>query len=161
MKLIYNRVKENIFNEEVVIDAYSGAGLMSALVAQKAKSVYGVEIVEDATKNANILKVNNKINNLFNINGDASIEIPKLLSEIKKIDTIILDPPRKGVDAKLLETLLCVKPQKIIYVSCNPATLARDLKVLSSGYEIKEIQGYDMFPQTSHVETFVLLIKRV
>ncbi len=160
MVKIYSKVQENINNDDVVVDAYSGAGLMSALIAQKAGSVYGIEIVEEATKNANSLKIDNNIGNLININGDMNVELPKLLDKIKKIDTLVVDPPRKGMDTSVIETILRVKPEKVIYVSCNPATLARDLKEFLNDYQVKEIQPFDMFPQTAHVETFVLLSKK-
>jgi len=160
MNLIYQKVQNSISNNEVVVDAYSGAGLMSALIAKKAKHVYGIEIVEDATKNANTLKEVNQISNLTNINGDMNIELPRLLSKIKKIDVLVVDPPRKGIDNSVLETIMRMSPSKIIYVSCNPATLARDVKLLLEKYTVKEIQPYDMFPQTSHVETFVVLEKK-
>lgn len=161
MNKIYAKVIQNIDKNEVVIDAYSGAGLLSSLIAQKAKQVYGIEIVLDATKNANELKTMNKIANLININGDASVEVPKLINNIKENFTVVLDPPRKGADEKVLNSIILSKPSKIIYVSCNPASLARDLKILcDGGYELKEVCPFDMFPQTAHVETFVRLEKR-
>ena len=160
MEKIYRKVQSNINKNEIVVDAYSGAGLMSALLAQKAKEVYGIEIVPEATKNADALKRNNKISNLTNINGDMAVELPKLLSRVNKIDAMVLDPPRKGIENIVLETILKVLPEKIIYVSCNPATLARDISVLSSRYDLSEFEPYDMFPQTSHIETFALLSKK-
>jgi len=160
MTEIYKKVQCSIKKEDVVIDSYSGAGLLSSLIAQKAKHVYGVEIVKEATENANALKRNNNIDNLTNVNGDALIEVPKLIERLKKVDTIILDPPRKGADEKVLKTIVNALPDKIIYISCNPATLARDLKVLcESNYKIEEVEPFDMFPQTSHVETFVVCKK--
>lgn len=160
MTKIYSKVQSVIEKTDSVIDAYSGAGLMSALIAQKAKHVYGIEIVPDATKNADALKFRNNIKNLTNINGDISIILPKLVEEDKNIDVLVLDPPRKGIDEVVLNTILSVKPNKIIYVSCNPATLARDLKVLSEAYDMVEVEPYDMFPQTAHVETFALLERK-
>lgn len=157
MNLIYKKVQDNINKNDIVVDAYSGAGLMSALISQKAKQVYGIEIVKEATKNADWLKKENNILNLTNINGDMNIELPKLVAKIHEIDTLVVDPPRKGMDSSVLETILQAKPRKIIYVSCNPATLARDVKALSEKYEVKEVEPFDMFPQTSHVETFAIL----
>lgn len=159
MQKIYNEVLLNV-DDEVVVDAYSGAGLLSALISKKAKTVYGIEIVKEATKNADSLKKSNNIENLYNINGDVSQKLPMLINEIGNNFTLVLDPPRKGVDEKVVETIKGVMPKKILYVSCNPASLARDLKgICASGYKIEKIKPFDMFPQTSHVETFVILKK--
>lgn len=160
MKKLYSMVLDNISEGETVIDAYSGAGLMSALIAKKVKKVYGIEIVEEATKNANSLKKNNNIDNLTNINGDVSKILPLLTNEIDDKISLVLDPPRKGVDVKVIETILKVMPNKIIYVSCGPASLARDLKLIcEGGYTIEKVTPFDMFPQTAHVETLVVLKK--
>ena len=122
--------------------------------------MYGIEIVKEATKNADSLKKSNNIENLYNINGDVSQKLPMLINEIGNNFTLVLDPPRKGVDEKVVETIKGVMPKKILYVSCNPASLARDLKgICASGYKIEKIKPFDMFPQTSHVETFVILKK--
>ncbi|MBQ3158157.1 MAG: class I SAM-dependent RNA methyltransferase, partial [Clostridia bacterium] len=151
---------DSIKESEIVVDAYSGAGLLSALMSKKAKRVYGIEIVKEATKNADALKESNKIDNLYNINGDVAEKLPELVKSIEGDFTLVLDPPRKGVDASVIDTVIKVMPKNILYVSCNPASLARDLKLIClGGYEIKEIKPYDMFPQTSHVETFVKLSK--
>lgn len=160
MKKIYNKVLEQVKTDEVVVDAYSGAGLLSALISKRAKKVYGIEIVSEATKNANSLKENNKIDNLSNINGDVSLVLPSLVKEIKSDFTLVLDPPRKGVDVKVVNTISEVMPEKILYVSCNPASLARDLKLIcEAGYKIVSIEPFDMFPQTNHVETYAVLEK--
>lgn len=159
MKKIYEKVNELVTNDTVV-DAYSGAGLMSAILAKSAKKVYGIEIVKDATADANRLKKQNGIENLENINGDTSFVLPNLEKEIGEY-TLVLDPPRKGIDVSVANTICKSKPNAIVYVSCNPATLARDLKTIcASGYEICLCQPYDMFPQTAHVETLVSL-KRI
>jgi len=160
MNLIYKKVQNNIEYNDIVVDAYSGAGLMSALLAQKAKHVYGIEIVKEATQNANSLKLKNGITNLTNINGDMNVELPKLLSKVGSIDVLVVDPPRKGMDSSVLETILLLNPKKIIYVSCNPATLARDIGVLSQNFYVKEVEPFDMFPQTPHVETFACLERK-
>lgn len=158
MKKIYENVNK-LVSSKTVIDAYSGAGLMSAILSKTAKQVYGVEIVEDATKDANKLKEINKIENLENINGDASVVLPKLAKELKDF-TLVLDPPRKGIDSKVVSCICESLPTQIVYVSCNPATLARDLKeICKAGYEIKMAVPYDMFPQTSNVETLAYLVK--
>lgn len=161
---MYQKIFEEIKND-IVIDAYSGAGLLSAMISKNCKKVYGIEIVAAATKLANELKQKNKITNLTNINGDCANELPKILNKLtgneKENLTIILDPPRKGCDKKVLDAILTASPSKIIYMSCDPSTLARDLNnLLTNGnYKIKFIQPYDMFPQTKHIETLAVLEK--
>lgn len=159
---MYNAIFSEIENCYVV-DAYSGAGLLSAMMAKHAKYVYGIEIVKPATELANELAKTNNIKNLKNINGDCAIELPKLIENLKAEEktnlTVVLDPPRKGCDKKVLDAIAKVCPQKIVYMSCDPSTLARDLKILQDQlhYSIKYIQPYDMFPQTKHVETLAVL----
>ena len=148
-----------------VIDAYSGAGLLSAMMTKHAKFVYGIEIVKPATELADELAKKNNIKNLKNINGDCAIKLPELMNKLSAKEknnlTVVLDPPRKGCDKKVLEAIIKVKPTKVIYMSCDPSTLARDLKILQDElkYSIKYIQPYDMFPQTKHVETLAVLEK--
>ncbi len=157
---LYEKVAEQFSSEEIVVDAYSGAGLMSALIAKKVKKVYAIEIIKDATKDANKLKEKNGISNLVNINGDAKDELKKLVREIGSEFSLVLDPPRKGVHKDVIDCVLKTKPKKIVYVSCSVSSLARDLKLLSEGYEIDEIQPFDMFPQTHHVECVAILHKK-
>ena len=156
---ILNYVKQNNYN--AVIDAYSGAGLLSAMLAKVAKQVYGIEIIDKAVESADILKQENNISNLINICGDCAVELPKLIEENKfKNFMVVLDPPRKGCDEKVLNAIIESKPSTIIYVSCNSATLSRDVKILiENGYRIELVQPYDMFPQTPHVETVCVLEK--
>ena len=162
---IYEKVFEIVKNGnfETVIDAYSGAGLLSAMLAKVSKKVYGIEIIKEAVENANNLATQNSLTNLTNICGDCTIELPKLVKE-KNISNVcvVLDPPRKGCDKKVLDAILSVNPQSIVYISCNPATLARDAKILleSNNYEIQLCQPYDMFPQTAHVETLLQLVRK-
>ena len=159
---MYQKIFEQIENETVV-DAYSGAGLLSAMIAKHAKQVYGIEIVEEATKIADRLKADNMIQNLTNINGDCAEKLPALLegltAEEKSNLIVVIDPPRKGCDKKVLEAILNVRPKKIIYMSCDPSTLARDLNILlnDTNYKIAYLQPFDMFPQTKHVETLAVL----
>lgn len=139
--------------EETVIDAYCGIGTISLFLAQQAKFVMGVEIVpqaiEDAKRNA---ELNNLTNTLFEA-GPAEQVIPRWYKEGNKADVLVVDPPRKGCDEQLLHTILKQRPTRVVYVSCNPATLARDLRILEDGgYRTKEVQPVDMFPQTTHVE---------
>ena len=159
-EVLYNIAKEyaNLQGTETVFDLYSGIGTISIFIADNAKKVYGVEVVEqavfDAKENAEI----NEIRNVEFIQGEAEVIVPEMYKEGKKADVVFVDPPRKGCDEKLLETIKAMKAQKVVYISCNPATLARDLKYLTdNGYEIKKVQPVDMFPQTSHVENIVLL----
>lgn len=161
---IKSQIYQKIFNQidnDIVIDAYSGAGLLSAMMSKHAKAVYGIEIVKPATELANKLKAENNIVNLTNINGDCSIELSKLVNSFsekeKQNTTIVLDPPRKGCDKNVLSTIIDCKMKKIIYMSCDPSTLARDLNILSKSYKIKSIESFDMFPQTKHVETLAIL----
>ena len=127
------------------------------------KKAYGIEIVKPAVDIANDLKKDNQLNNMENICGDATIELPKLVKKIKEDFTVVIDPPRKGCSKVVMETLASVKPKKVIYISCNPSTLARDLNYFNAStneYDIKLIQPYDMFPQTKHVETLVVIEKK-
>ena len=149
--LIYDNVTNQVENE-VVVNAYSGAGLLTAMLAKKAKQVYGIEIIDSAHLNAEELIKLNSITNVKNICGDVKIELPK----IKNFDTIVLDPPRKGCDKSVIDLINNQKPNKIVYVSCDSATLSRDIKNLTN-YSVELIKPFDMFPQTKHVETLAIL----
>lgn len=154
---LYQKVLEyaKLDHRKIVIDAYCGVGSISLLLAQQAKHVYGIEIVEEAIKNA---KENAVLNNLQNIDflvGKSEVEINKLTNQ--PIDVIVVDPPRKGCDIELLKTIMNQKINRMIYVSCDVATLARDLEILNEVYEIKEITLVDMFPHSADVESCVLL----
>ena len=155
--LEYAELKEN----DTVFDIYCGIGSISLFLAQKATKVYGIEIVEDAIKDA---KINAKLNNLNNVEfyvGKAEEVVPKMYSEGKTANVVVVDPPRKGCDEKVLDTIVSMKPDRVVYVSCNPSTLARDLAYLDErGYKCVEIQPVDMFPHTMHVET-VAKLRRV
>ena len=154
--LEYAELKEN----DTVFDIYCGIGTISLFLAQKATKVYGIEIVEDAIKDA---KINAKLNNLNNVEfyvGKAEEVVPKMYSEGKTANVVMVDPPRKGCDEKVLDTIVSMQPDRVVYVSCNPSTLARDLAYLDErGYKCVEIQPVDMFPHTMHVEC-VAKIKR-
>ena len=155
---IYNKVLEFLGekDDQNIIDAFSGTGSIALYIAEKAEKIFAVEslksAVEDGQKNAEL----NKIKNIKFINGLVEKELTKILTE-EKIDTIIFDPPRKGLDEKTIDLLNNLEIKKIIYISCNPATQARDLKKLKEKYELIEIQGVDMFPQTYHIESAALL----
>lgn len=154
---IYNKILELLEGQENVIDAYSGAGLLSSIIAKHAQNVWGVEIVKEATENANNLKNKNNLNNLTNKNGDCAKIIPELAKELSGNFAVVVDPPRKGLDKLVVEAFLMSEPKQIVYLSCNPATLARDLGLLKEKYNIELVQPYDMFPQTANVETLVSL----
>lgn len=146
---------------ETVIDAYCGIGTISLFLAQQAKEVYGVEIVPQAIADA---KRNAELNGMTNVHfeaGAAEDIIPKWYEAGKRFDVLVVDPPRKGCDEQLLATILQYKPNRIVYVSCNPGTLARDLRILEDGgYRTQEVQPVDMFPHSGHVE-LVALMSRV
>ena len=144
-----------------VIDLYCGIGTISLLAAKRAKHVLGIEVVPSAIENAKANAVKNGITNAEFICGAVEDIIPKLLtSEKQDFTSLILDPPRKGAYPKAIEAIIASGIPRIAYVSCNPATLARDYKLLSSaGYTLEQIRPVDMFPETEHVETVVLLSK--
>lgn len=145
--------------EETVWDLYCGIGTISLFLAQKAKKVYGVEIVPEAIADAKENAVRNGITNAEFFVGKAEEVLPQMYEEEGVYaDVIVVDPPRKGCDEKCLETMVRMRPERIVYVSCDSATLGRDLKYLGEkGYEIGKWRGCDMFPGTGHVECIVLM----
>lgn len=152
----------DISKNDIVFDLYCGIGTISLFMAPYAKKVYGIEIVKEAIVDA---KENAKKNNIENVEfytGDVEIVLDNLINKQNIVpDIIMIDPPRKGLDKKSIENILNIKPKKVIYISCNPATLVRDLSFLEREYEIRRIKGVDMFPFTSHVECVaVLQLKR-
>lgn len=160
-KLYSNAIElANLSNNDNVFDAYCGIGTISLIASKKCKSVIGVEIVKDAIKDANKNAKLNNINNAKFICDDAGKTLERLVNDGVKFDTVFIDPPRKGVDDKFINSLLKVLPNKIIYISCEPESLAIDTAKLMDEYEIKTIQPVDMFPMTFHVETVVLLSKK-
>ncbi len=178
---IYDRavLEADLTEEDVVINAYSGAGLLTAQFARACKMAYGVEIIDEATKSANALARENGLENkMCNITGDCAKEVARILKETKETAgrrVLVLDPPRKGCDLAVLSAAREELPERIIYISCNPATLARDVGILMGTlaydengellpvpeptllYELSFVQPYDMFPQTAHVESLVCL----
>ncbi|MBC1513938.1 23S rRNA (uracil(1939)-C(5))-methyltransferase RlmD [Listeria booriae] len=147
--------------EETVIDAYCGIGSISLCLAKEAKHVYGVEIVPQAIEDARANAKLNKMDNVTFAVGKAEEVIPDWFKQGIKADVLVVDPPRKGCDDALLQTILKMKPKRVVYVSCNPATLARDMLVLTEGgYEAKMVQPVDMFPQTTHVECVTVLERK-
>ncbi|MET3291817.1 UNVERIFIED_CONTAM: 23S rRNA (uracil1939-C5)-methyltransferase [Brevibacillus sp. OAP136] len=161
-EVLYNKTLEyaGLSGGETVIDAYCGIGTISLFLAQKAKHVYGVEIVPEAIADANRNAELNGMENVTFAVGAAEVVIPEWRKEGIAADVIVVDPPRKGCDEALLETILAMEPERVVYVSCNPSTLARDLKVLGEKYRVVEVQPVDMFPWTGHVESVALLVKK-
>ena len=162
-KELYGKALEfaGLTGEETVWDMYCGVGTISLFLAKAARKVYGVEIVPEAIEDA---RKNAKINNIENAEffvGKAEEVVPKMYREYGLgADVVVVDPPRKGCDEKLLETMISMSPEKIVYVSCDSATLARDLEYLKAhGYGVKKVQPVDMFPHSVHVETVCLLSK--
>ena len=161
---LYGKALEfaGLTGNETVWDLYCGVGTISLFLAKSARKVYGVEIVpeaiEDARKNAKL----NGIENTEFFVGKAEEVVPKMFKEYGiGADVVVVDPPRKGCDKKLLETMVAMKPERIVYVSCDSATLARDLAYLSDeGYKVEVVQPVDMFPHSVHVETVCLLSRK-
>ena len=162
-KILYEKAVEyaGLKGEEVVFDLYSGTGTISLFMAKKARKVYGIEVVRDAIVDA---EENARINNIENtefVLGAAENVVPELYRKGVKADVVVVDPPRKGCALSLLDTIIKMAPKRIIYISCNPSTLARDLHILDEGgFKAQEIQPVDMFPHTAHVEC-VIKIQRV
>lgn len=156
---LYRVVRDWTPKCRTVVEAYCGIGAMALLAASKARKVIGIESIEDAVINAQENAKKNNIGNVRFICGDAGEELIQI-SEKKKIDTLIVDPPRSGLDQTMKEAIINAKVRTIIYVSCNPSTLAKDLGVLKDQYAIKKVQPVDMFSQTPHVETVVLMSRK-
>ena len=157
---LYETAKEfaGLSGCETVFDLYCGIGTISMYMSGKSKKVYGVEVVPQAIENAKENAELNEVTNAEFIVGEVEKVIPKMYETGIKADAVFVDPPRKGCNITALQTIIDMKPEKLVYISCNPATLARDLKVLTEeAFDIKKIKLVDMFPQTSHVETCVLL----
>ncbi|MBA1336232.1 MAG: RNA methyltransferase, TrmA family [Firmicutes bacterium] len=159
-QVLYSKALEyaGLSGTETVVDAYCGIGTISLFLAQKAGKVYGIEVVKEAVEDARKNAVINGIQNVEFIAGQAEDIMPGLYREEVRPDVVVVDPPRKGCDERLLDTITGMEPDRVVYVSCNPATLARDLAYLDGkGYRTLEVQPVDMFPHTAHVETIILL----
>ena len=154
---LFNLINEHILPNSNVLDLYCGVGTLGLSVTNKINKLYGIEIVPNAVINAVTNAKMNNINNAKYMLGDTSKTISKIDD---KIDVIIIDPPRNGLDKKSLKTILAMNPKQIIYVSCDPITLSRDLKELTNLYNIDYISGLDMFPYSYHVETLAVLKRK-
>lgn len=161
-EVLYKKALEfaSLSGNETVYDLYCGIGTITLFAARKARLAIGIEVVTEAVEAARRNAIKNNIVNTEFHTGEAEKVFPKLFANGKKADVVFVDPPRKGCDEVLLKTLAEMSPSRIVYVSCNPSTLARDLKYLygtDAGYEVKEVQPVDMFPWTMHVECVVLM----
>ncbi|MBS5978642.1 MAG: 23S rRNA (uracil(1939)-C(5))-methyltransferase RlmD [Dysgonomonas mossii] len=151
----------NLSGDELVYDLYTGTGTIANFVASKAKKVVGIEYVEDAILDARVNSQINKIDNTLFYAGDMKdILTQDFINEHGRPDVIITDPPRAGMHDDVIKTILFAEPDRIVYVSCNPATQARDLSLLDEKYKVERVQPVDMFPHTHHVENVVLLVKK-
>ncbi|WP_028830047.1 23S rRNA (uracil(1939)-C(5))-methyltransferase RlmD [Proteocatella sphenisci] len=162
--VLYSKALEfaDIDSTKTVVDVYCGIGTISLFLAQKAKKVIGIEVleesIEDAKRNAEI----NKLSNAEFLCGKAEEVLPKLYEEGIRADVVVVDPPRKGCEEIVLKTIAEMNVEKIVYISCNPSTLARDIEILSHhGYKMEKVQGVDMFPHSMHIESVTLLVKKV
>ena len=145
--------------EKTVIDAFSGTGTIAMMLSKNIKKVIGIESVESSTLAAKLTSHENSIQNVEFVNGKVEKELPKILKR-ENIGAIVFDPPRRGIEEIALKSVIKNKIEKIVYISCNPATFARDVKILTeNGYVLKKITPVDMFPQTSHIEVVGLLEK--
>lgn len=161
--LLYEKAIEfaHLTGKETVIDAYCGIGTIGLVAAKKVKSVLGIELNSQAVRDARENAKRNEADNVRFIEADAGKYMVQMAEEGAKVDVVFMDPPRSGSDEAFLSSICRLAPKRIVYVSCGPDTLARDLKYLTKhGYQVKKIQPVDMFPMTEHVETIVLLQKR-
>ncbi|MCR5067765.1 MAG: 23S rRNA (uracil(1939)-C(5))-methyltransferase RlmD [Erysipelotrichaceae bacterium] len=157
---IYNKVRELIGDDNrTVVEAFCGTGIMTAMLAQKCEKIIGIDIEKSSISDARENAKNNGISNAQFICADANTEIGKIARK-QEIDVMVVDPPRSGLGEEFIETIKRSRPGKIIYVSCNPATLAKNLESLKKHYSLELIQPYDMFPQTQHVECVALLVRK-
>ena len=160
---LYAKAKEyaRLSGKETLIDLYCGAGTIGLSMADKCKELIGVEIIPEAIENAKRNAVQNDVSNARFICGDASHAAEELRKEGVRPDVVVVDPPRKGLTPELIDTIVRMSPDRVVYVSCDPATMARDLQLFTEqNYSVKEITPVDMFPRTSHVETVVLLSRK-
>lgn len=157
---LYSKAIEyaGLTGRETILDAYCGIGTIGIIAADKASRVISVELNKDATRDAVTNTKKNGITNLTVYTDDAGSFMEKLAADGAKIDTVFMDPPRQGSSEAFIKSLLIFKPAKVVYISCGPDTLARDLKLLTKGgYKVKKAECFDMFPKTDHVECCVLL----
>lgn len=163
-EVLYDKAMEflDLHSEDEVFDIYCGIGTISLYMADKANKVYGIESVKSAIADAKKNAILNDIDNVEFIVGKAEDVFPRLTNEGVKGNKVVVDPPRKGCEKEVLEAIVKLNPERVVYVSCNPTTMARDVKyLLDNGYEAKEVQPVDMFAHTGHVECIALIQKEI
>jgi 23S rRNA (uracil1939-C5)-methyltransferase len=152
----------DLMSEDTVVDAYCGIGTMTLMLAKRAGHAIGVEEISVAVADARLNADENRISNAEFVAGKVEEWLPKWVEGGGWADVIVFDPPRKGIDPAAISSVIEADVPRIVYASCNPATLQRDLKLLiAGGYEVVQMQPFDMFPQTSHVECCVLLVRNL
>lgn len=159
-EVLYHKAVEyaGLTGTETVLDAYCGVGSLTLFLARQAKEIYGIEVVPEAIHDAKANAALNQMTNTRFLVGETEKVLPELVKQGVRFDVGVVDPPRSGCERSVLESFAANGVERIVYVSCNPSTLARDLKILTElGYEVREIQPVDMFPQTYHVECVVLM----
>lgn len=162
-EVLYQKAFElaDLKRDDIVVDAYAGIGTIGISLADRVEEVLGMEVVAEAVEDAKANAARNGLENVHYFVGKAEKIMPQWLREGIQPTVVFVDPPRKGLEASFIETTAAVKPERIIYISCNPATLARDLALFAEeGYVTKQVQPVDLFPQTTHVETITLLQRR-
>ena len=160
---MYSSVRDEFLNNDtdVIIDAYSGIGILSGILAMSGKEVIAIEVVPEAVEDAKKVKELNYLNNLNLVLGDVNEVLPKIVLQNKgKRIGMVVDPPRKGLDEAIINTIIEAEIEKIIYISCDSATLSRDIRMLSKKYVLVKCVPFDMFPQTRHVETLICLKRK-
>lgn len=160
---LYNEVKNaaSLTGKEKVVDAYCGVGTIGLWIADGAGEIRGMDMIPDSIEDAKKNAKRHGVKHAQYVVGKAEDVMPKWAKEDWRPDVVIVDPPRTGLDAELLKTILKIKPKKVVYVSCNPSTLAKDINVLSKNYKVEYMQPVDMFPHTAHVECVTQLILKV
>ena len=159
---LYNKAMEylDIDKDDIVYDLYCGIGTISLYIANKAKKVYGVEIVKEAIEDARENAILNNVDNVEFIVGKSEDVFPRMMKKGIQGNKVVIDPPRKGCEKEVLEAIVYLNPERVVYVSCNPTTMARDVKYLvENGYKMEEVQPVDMFGHTAHVECVMLIEK--
>ena len=163
-EVLYQKAIEfaGLSGKETVIDAYCGIGTIGMVAARSAKQVIGVELNRDAVRDAIANAKQNQMENIYFHCADAGKFMTEMAQNGEKADVVLMDPPRAGSDEAFLSSVVTLSPKKVVYISCNPKTQARDLAYLTAhGYTVKRIQPVDMFPHTNHVETVVMMEKRL
>ncbi|MGN1344922.1 MAG: 23S rRNA (uracil(1939)-C(5))-methyltransferase RlmD [Traorella sp.] len=157
--ILYDIIKENVGKVNLLVEAYSGIGGISFTLRDQAKEIIGIENIKDAVINANMCAKENHLDHIHFICDDASYKL-QYISKKREIDCLVVDPPRTGLDELMIDTILRSKIKKVIYVSCNPATLGKNLAILQNKYQVQKVIPVDMFPQTQHVESVVVMTRK-